>query len=71
MKHLLFINLGGSEIILILIVLCLPLYCIVDIIRSKFQNPNANILWIIAVLVAPVIGSLIYLTWGRSQKVLF
>ncbi len=62
-------NLGGAEIFLILIVLLLPLYCILDIIRSEFQTPNANILWIIVVLVAPAIGSIIYLAWGRSQKI--
>ena len=73
MKNFLFLNIGGPEIILILIliVLSLPLFCILDIIRSKFQTPNANILWIIVVLVAPVIGSILYLTWGRSQKVTF
>lgn len=71
MENLLFINFGSSEVfmILILIVLTLPLVCIVDITRSKFQTPNANILWIIVVLVAPIIGSILYLTWGRSQKV--
>lgn len=69
MKDLLFMNIAGPEIILILIVICLPLYCIFDITRSKFQTPNTSILWIIVVLVAPVIGSIIYLTWGRRQKV--
>lgn len=69
MENLLFLNLGSSEIILILFVLALPLFCIADIIRSKFQTPDSNILWIIVVLVAHVIGSVLYLTWGRSQKV--
>lgn len=68
MENLLFLGLGGPEIILLLIVIALPLYCVFDIMSSKFQTPNANLLWIIVVLVAPVFGSLIYLTWGRSQK---
>ena len=69
MKHLLFLNIGGPEIILLLIVMVLPIYCVFDIIRSKFESPTTSILWIIVVLVAPMIGSIIYLTWGRSQKV--
>ena len=70
MRDLLYLNFGGPEIILMLIAILLPAYCILDIMRSKFQNPNANILWIIVVLIAPVIGSVIYLAWGRSQKAL-
>ncbi len=69
MENLLFMNMGGLEIFLILLVLTFSLYCIFDIINSRFESPNANILWIIVVLVAPVIGSIIYMTYGRSQKI--
>lgn len=69
MGTLLYFNVSGQEIFLLLAVILLPIYCVFDIISSKFSTQNANILWIIAVLFAPVFGSLIYLLWGRSQKV--
>ena len=67
--QVLFFNISGSEIILILLVTLFPLFCIIDIIRSDFKDATHKILWILCVLVAPVLGSAIYLIYGRSQKV--
>ena len=30
---------------------------------------NTKLLWIIVILVAPVIGSLIYLLWGKDRQI--
>lgn len=69
---MLLMNLGSSEMILILFVVGLPLvltvYCIMDIMRSTFPDQTNKLLWIIIVLLAPIIGSLLYLVWGRNQK---
>lgn len=68
--HLLFFNISGTEIILILLFLSIPLYCFIDIIRSS-KDINTKISWILCVfLLNPLLGSIIYLVYGRSQKML-
>ena len=72
METMLFMNLGTSEMIIVLFALGMPLiltvYCIIDIMRSNFTDQTNKLLWIIIVLLAPIIGSLLYLVWGRNQK---
>lgn len=75
METMLFLNLGGPEIIIILLAvgfsLIFTVYCIIDIMRSNFSDQINKILWIIIVLLmSPLIGPLLYLVWGRNQKVL-
>ena len=72
MNNLLFINLGTPEIIILLFAIAFPLilavYCLLDITRSSFQDSTNKVNWAIIVLLAPVIGSMAYLIWGRGQK---
>ena len=73
METMLFLNLGGPEIIIILLAvgfsLIFTVYCIIDIVRSNFSDQTNKILWIIIVLLmSPLIGPLLYLVWGRNQK---
>lgn len=72
MGNILFINLGGPEIIVILIActlqLILTVYCLLDIMRATFGDSVNKILWVLIVLLAPLIGSILYLIWGRNQK---
>jgi len=72
MKNLLFLNLGTPEIILILFIGVLPLIlaliCLIDILKSDFKDTTTKLIWILIVLVAPVIGSLIYIFFGKKQK---
>ncbi len=75
MENLLFLNLGGPEIILLVILFCalpsliLTIFCLFDISRSQFKEPTNKLLWtIIVIFAAPVIGSILYLVLGRSQK---
>ena len=74
MYELLSINLVFPEIIMILFIVAFPLmlilYCLLDITHSTFQDPTNKIIWAVIVLLAPIIGSLAYLIWGRKQKIL-
>ena len=45
----------------------LMIYALLQVIKSTAAT-NTKLLWIIVILVAPVIGSLIYLLWGRDRK---
>ncbi len=63
---------GGAELFVILIILGLPLSIIVlalvDILRSEFKTPENKIIWVIVTLLLPIIGALLYLLIGRSQR---
>jgi predicted permease len=70
--HLLISMPGGAEWILLLIGLCillLPIMALVEIIRSQFEHPENKIIWVVVVLMLPFIGSILFWTIGRSQKV--
>ncbi|GAA4903232.1 PLDc N-terminal domain-containing protein [Mucilaginibacter defluvii] len=64
-----FLNLGTPEIILIFFVVVIPLFTLVDIIKSDFKDNFTKLLWIVIVLLAPLLGCLLYFLIGRSQKV--
>ena len=62
----------GVEWIIILLfltpILFLPLYALVDILRSDFRGSNDKILWFLVVFFIPMLGSILYFLIGRKQK---
>ncbi|MEJ6980938.1 PLD nuclease N-terminal domain-containing protein [Pedobacter sp. P351] len=74
MNNLLFLNLGTLEIIIIIFMVILPfilaLICLIDILKSNFRDSTTTkLIWVLIVLVAPVIGSLIYIFFGKQKKI--
>ena len=65
-------SIGPWQIILILIVLCLgiilPLIAFIDIVRSEFKS-NDKLIWVLIVVFFNVLGSILYLTIGKNQKI--
>lgn len=65
-----FINIGGAELAIILAAIALPflliVYCVVDITRSKFKTPLHKVLFLLLVIFAPFIGSIIYLIMKKE-----
>ncbi len=63
---------GPQELILVLLVgLCLfllPLFAIVDIVRSKFEG-NMQLIWVIIVVFFNIFGTILYFIIGRNQKI--
>ncbi|RKQ42526.1 phospholipase D-like protein [Roseivirga pacifica] len=41
---------------------------LIDILKSEFHPEQNKIIWVIVVLVAPLIGSILYFFIGRDQK---
>ncbi|MDF2156519.1 PLD nuclease N-terminal domain-containing protein [Algoriphagus sp. CAU 1675] len=68
--NILFIqNIGGGPFLIFgLLYTVLWVYCLVDILRSNFKDPNMKLIWIIIILFAQVIGALVYLAIGKSTK---
>jgi phospholipase D-like protein len=48
-------------------VLVLWLWTLVDILRSEFTGNN-KLIWLVAVILVPVIGVILYLLIGRGQR---
>ncbi|WP_036678075.1 PLDc N-terminal domain-containing protein [Daejeonella oryzae] len=66
-----YIALGTSEIFILVFValpLILSIYCLIEILRSKGMDAMYKSIWILIVLLAPLLGSLLYLAWGKNQK---
>ncbi|MHA7130464.1 PLDc N-terminal domain-containing protein [Algoriphagus namhaensis] len=64
-------NFGGFSLLFLIfgaLYFILWVYCLVDVIRSDFKDPNMKIIWILIILFAQVIGSLVYLVIGKSTK---
>jgi len=40
---------------------------LMDLFKSTLPT-NTKLLWLIVILIAPVLGSLIYLLWGKYQR---
>jgi len=45
-------------------------FAIFDTVRSKYLTPGQKVIWIVFILIAPYLGAVIYLFWGRKQKAL-
>ena len=45
-------------------------FAIFDVVRSKYLSIGQKFIWILFILIAPYIGAVIYLFWGRKQKAL-
>jgi hypothetical protein len=63
-------GLGIFEVIIILFLIgFIPsIFAFIDILKNEFTGNN-KLIWVIVVLLAPVIGSIVYFTIGRKQKV--
>ena len=67
-----FAYVGTSELLILGVVFLLPLVlslvALVDIARRPFREANAKLLWFLIVLVAPVLGALLYFVVGRKAS---
>ncbi len=62
-------SMGGWPFLIFgLFYLVIWVYCLVDILKSNFKDPNMKLIWIIILLFAQVIGALVYLAIGKSTK---
>ena len=57
-----------QHLILIFFVLGFPFVALIDILTSDFKESVNKIAWLLAVIFIPIVGPLLYLIIGRSQK---
>lgn len=46
----------------------LIVYTLMDLLRSNLPT-NTKLLWLIVILIAPILGSIIYLIAGRNKQI--
>ncbi|WP_026897257.1 PLDc N-terminal domain-containing protein [Daejeonella oryzae] len=63
---LLFIG-GLFRFIMGLIWFILVVVALLDLFKRNLPT-NTKLLWLIIILIAPVLGSIIYLLWGKNQR---
>gem|GEM_PF-1658598 len=69
MIFLLTLNLPGPTFLLIVAVLiALPIWALIDLLRSKYSGKNTKLLWVLLIFLVPIFGSLLYLVRGRQDK---
>ena len=59
---------GGSELILIFLILLPIILVFVDISRRSFNPPYHKALWIALVLFFPLLGIILYFLLGRPKS---
>jgi hypothetical protein len=70
-------NVGGGSFIILLLFFILPLsyfvlwlYCLIDVIRSKFKTENMKLIWIIILVFVQLIGPILYLILRKNSKLI-
>ncbi|NVK51237.1 MAG: PLDc N-terminal domain-containing protein [Cyclobacteriaceae bacterium] len=64
-------NIGGGFIILFLfsiLYFIFWVYCLVDVLRSEFKDPNMKLIWVLILVFAQGIGPIVYILIGSSGK---
>jgi Phospholipase_D-nuclease N-terminal len=59
---------GFFQFIFGVIWIILVVAALLDLFKTVMPT-NTKLLWLIVILVAPVFGSLIYLFWGKYQRI--
>ncbi|MFD0766168.1 PLDc N-terminal domain-containing protein [Mucilaginibacter lutimaris] len=44
-------------------------FSLIDAVRSTFSDSVTKLIWVLLILFAPFIGSVLYLTIGRNSRV--
>ena len=44
------------------------IWCIVDIVRGQFKTETDKLIWLILVLVLPFMGTILYIAFGRQNR---
>ncbi|MGG7665129.1 PLDc N-terminal domain-containing protein [Dyadobacter sp. BHUBP1] len=68
---LLFMGLGGMEImfLFVLLPLAVTIWALIDAVKSDFEKDINKLVWIIVIICFPFFGGILYYFLGRSQKV--
>jgi len=55
-------------VVLFILLIILPVTLLLNITQTKFQE-NKQMKWLAIVLMIPIIGSILYLIWGKNDRI--
>jgi len=55
-------------VVLFILLIILPVTLLLNITQIKFQE-NKQMKWLAIVLMLPIIGSILYLIWGKNDRI--
>lgn len=56
-------------IVIIGFAVILPILALISVVLNQFQN-NEKLIWVLVVLLAPMIGSIVYFIVGRPKRLI-
>ena len=59
---------GGAEWIIILLVFAIPIYLMIELFSRKDIEMTTKLLWAVFMVLAPVLGFVCFLMFGRQQR---
>ncbi|KAA6432268.1 PLDc N-terminal domain-containing protein [Rufibacter glacialis] len=62
-------NLGPGELLFLAIPFLLWIWALLDVLKSNFKDGATKIVWVLVIILLPFLGVLLYLLFGRSQRV--
>ena len=62
------IILSSFLMIFIIFSFVLYIYILIDILKHEFTGYN-KIIWILVIIFFPILGAILYLVFGRSQRI--
>ena len=73
MNPLLFLNIDSTGVIILLLLVVayfgLIIFCLLDAVKATFKDSATKIVWVLVILFAPFLGSVLYLLIGRNSKI--
>ena len=64
----LFLPIGITETYIILLTILFPIWALIDILKSKFDENN-KLIWVLAVIFTNIVGAMLYFLIGKKQKI--
>jgi len=62
----------GTGILLVISLIILPailwIIALIDCLKSDFEK-DGKVIWVLVIVFLPILGSILYLTIGRNQKI--
>jgi Zn-dependent protease with chaperone function len=59
---------GVIGVVFFIVWLVLLVYALWLLLKSRSTNLGAKLLWLFIIVLAPILGSLLYLFWSRTQN---
>lgn len=64
-----FLNMGGYELLILLVIPAIWIWALVDVLKSEFTSNTIKLIWIILIVFLPLFGIPLYYFLSARQKI--